>query len=1540
MTAARQQQTADTRTVFPLMQGQAEIWYDEQFSGGTPAYNSGACVDIHGPLDPAVLEASVRQLVDEAECTRLRFVERDGLPQQTVRPLPALPMTWHDLSAEPDPESAARRWMNADLLRPFAMTDFPLMRLAALRIGPERTQLYFCIHHAISDGYSHVVYWRRFAEIYAGRAVGGDPGQGALPPLRLLIEDEEAYLGSRFEERDRRFWRDRFPRPSAATTLSTRSPVDSLPRAFLRRTRVLDERVSGAVRDAATEARVSTGALLMAATALYTHRITGAPDVTLTVAASARTSATALKIPGMTANFLPMAVRLDRAESRPELLRRTAADLSGLLRHQRYRVGAIRRDLGLRAEDRWPAGPFVNMLPLLTALDLGPCTATVENLTTGLVGDMMVTTVDNPGEHLQLNINGNPDLYHPDEVADHLDRFAAFLGRFAGAPEQTPVGEVPLLDAIEAGHYDRMSAGPARDEPYLSVPATIRAIAAEQPDAVALIDGPDDAPRELTYRQLVARADALARRLPDTGLVGVLAGPGAAFVVGVLGTWGAGAAYVPLDVRAPAARTAGLVTDNGINCLLVDAEHLELAEEIAAGTRTGIVLLDDADDDADDTADDTGLAELPDDPDELAYVIFTSGSTGTPKGAMVHHGGMVNHLRAKIEDLDLTPADTVLENAPLTFDISVWQLLAGLLVGGRVRIVSRDVAADPNLLFPLVVKEGVTVAEVVPSLLRAALDSWDALERGPRLSTLRRLLVTGEAMPVDLCRRWFRREPEIPVLNAYGPTECSDDVTHAVLTAEDGATGTAQRRVPIGRAIRNTSLYVLDDGLSAVPRGAIGELYVGGTGVGRGYLGDPAKTATTFLPDPFAGGGARMYRTGDRVVWRPDGQLEFVERRDHQVKVRGHRIELAEVEAAMLALPQVRDAAAAVSGEPGRQRLVGYVVPAGDAHADPELLRDLLGAVLPEYMVPAVLVTLPALPLTEHGKVDRRALPEPESGDVTRAGAGRAPETPEEELLCRLFAEALGLPAIGPDDNFFDLGGDSIISIQVSSRIGREELLVTPQQIFKLKTPAAIAAAAVPLKLPVPRPEDGVGEVEPPPVTAQLREDLALLTADGLPGAVRRYGQYVVVEVPSGVDADRLGLALQAVLDHHDALRMQVGVPVAGQWVMETLPPGAVKAGDVLTEAGSAPLPELAAAAQARMDPERGIVTQAVLVRGEGGDPDRLLWLVNHLCVDGVSWRVLVPDLREAWESAAADRDITLTAVGTSYRQWCRTLGQSARSSARLAEFPAWLEQVRDPGPPLADRPLDPLRDTYATGHSLRLVLPPEVTRPLLGLTPAALGVEVNDVLLTALGIAVADWRRRTGEPAGQVLVELEGHGREPIADEDLARTVGWFTSIFPVRLDLSTDGATPDWDGLWAGGDDLGRLAARTYAAPDRGLGYGLLRYLNAQTETALARFAPPEIGLNYLGRFTSGAGTGAWRLDGGGAVISTATSKDMPLRHVLAVTPVTEDRPSGPHLVADWLWAGELFGDAEAEDIANTWFRALRALVDHCALNGRETS
>ncbi|NUT54060.1 MAG: amino acid adenylation domain-containing protein, partial [Saccharothrix sp.] len=1005
-------------------------------------------------------------------------------------------------------------------------------------------------------------------------------------------------------------------------------------------------------------------------------------------------------------------------------------------------------------------------------------------------------------------------------------------------------------------------------------------------------------------------------------LVGVLAAPGAGFVSAVLGVLGAGAAYVPLDVRAPAVRTAELVRDNGIGLLVVDPEHRALAREIGV---EAVVL---------DGAQDTDLAPVLGGPDDLAYVIFTSGSTGKPKGAMVHRRGMVNHLLAKVEDLGLSDRDSVVQNAPLTFDISVWQMLAPLVAGGRVRVVGRETAADPDQLFGLVADERISVLELVPSLLRAALDAWDVVEARPKLPSLRHLVVTGEALPPDLCLRWFARFPTVPLVNAYGPTECSDDVTHAFVTVED-AVGTA--RVPIGRAVRNTSLYVLGDDLSPVPTGVPGELYVGGVGVGRGYLGDPKRTAVTFTADPFSGG--RMYRTGDRVVRREDGQLEFLERRDHQVKVRGHRIELGEIETTLRGLSGIADAAVQVAPDAsGGKRLVGYVVAAnGRSLGD---LRARLAEVLPEYLVPSVFVELPKLPLTAHGKVDRKALVPPlgHAPDFT-AGASRAPRSPRERVLCEVVAEVLGLRDVGPDDDFFTLGGDSISSIQVVSRARRAGVVFTSRDVLKHRTPAAIAAIATDANGQAVAADDGVGEIELTPIAHQLREDLAQLT-----DVTRQYSQYVVLHVPTGLDAVKLAGAVQTVIDHPDVRRAKLTVPLPGLWSMEVLPVGAVRATKLVRRVQASERDDLdevvaeeVARARAALVPDEGRVLQAVLV--DSGVEARLVLVVHHLVVDGVTWRIVVPDLADALAGTP------LQPVPTSYRRWSKALAEHARAGARVAELPLWLDQLQQGDVPLGSRPLDPARDTYGTARSLRLVLPTEQTAALLTAVPAAFHAEINDVLLAGLAVAVADWRRRKlGAHDSAVLVEVEGHGREQVADDlDLSRTAGWFTSVFPLRVDPGE----LDRADLWAGGTSAGtaikRVKEQLRALPDHGIGFGLLRYLNPQTVGVLARFGAPRIGFNYLGRFATpgGAGnrttaaSGEWSLDAGTA-IGTGVHPDMPLRHTLAVTPVTEDGPGGPNLVADWLWADDLLAEADVEDIARTWFRALGAFVEHAALPG----
>ncbi|MEU0743780.1 amino acid adenylation domain-containing protein [Streptomyces sp. NPDC006134] len=1521
----------------PLTAGQADIWFDEQLSGAGLAYNTAGYLDIRGPLDAALFRRAAARLADEAHCMRSRFVG-DGRPAQRIEPLRRLPYEELDLGAEDDPVAAARAWMARDLDEPFTLGDFPLFRLALIHVGDERALFYMCIHHFLCDGYSQVVFWRRLAEIYQALLAGEDPAPGALPPLSALVEAERAYDGSAPAARDAAYWDARFPVAPEPLTLSdgTREPLPG----FVRDGFTLPPDITGALRGLARRSSVTWPTVVMAAVAAYAQRRTGRRDVLLTVPVTTRVGALMRAVPGMVANTLPLAVRVDPWTTRDGLLARTSREFTRVLKHQRHRVSRIRRAMGLHSDDRRPFGPLVNILPQQTTMALGPCEVTVDNLSTGLIDDLELTVVDSADGGCTVHLSGNRGLYTADEIGEHARELRRFTEAFVTADADTPLGRIGTLRADELCALLAAGAGPVDTTPFEGVVARVRRTADMYPDGVAVLD--DEGP--LTYRALIGRAGALGRRL-DSGATAVLAAPGAGFVTAVLAALGAGGSYVPLDVQAPEARLADLLHDCAATTLVTDGTHRELAARVAhsAGTGARIVVLDGAEE-----ARDTLPEPLGHDLD-LAYTIFTSGSTGRPKGAMVHRAGMANHLLAKIEDLDLTEADTLVQNAPVSFDISVWQMLAPLLVGGRVRVVGRATAADPEPLFALAEEEGVTVLEVVPSLLRAALDAWDETGTTPRLGALRRLMVTGEALPADLCARWAARFPHIPLINAYGPTECSDDVTHAVLGPGDVPAGRAG--APIGRTVRNTRLVVLDDELRPVPQGTPGELYVAGAGVGRGYLGDPVRTATVFVADPFGPPGTRMYRTGDRVVLHPDGRFEFLERLDHQVKVRGHRIELGEIEAALRALPPVQDTAVAVHTDPhGRKSLTAYVVARG-AGADPARLREDLSQRLPAYMVPARFLHLPALPLTPHGKVDRKALPAP---DFQAPAAVATPRGHAEEILVAAMAEVLGVPAVGPDDNFFSAGGDSISAIQVVARARRAGLTLTARHVFEHRTAAAIAAAVPPpdAARPAAPEDDGTGETELLPVAHQLREDLAAGDAaedtTGLTAPAREYSQYVAVRVPAGATTGRLTAALQAVLDRHDALRLRLTVPVPGLWTLEVRPAGEVRADALLTHATAdgTPLAEQCAAraaeARALLAPQDGTVLRAVHLDRGPGLPGRLLLVVHHLAVDGVSWRILLPDLEAAFDALAAGREPGLDPVPTSLRRWSRELSGHARSTRRVGELPLWRSQLSGPDPALGGRPLDPARDRHATARRLRAELPAGPTAAVLTGAPAALHADANDVLLTGLALAFAEWRGRRGADAPGLVVEIEGHGREEFAEgQDLSRTVGWFTSSFPVRLEPVAGTGT----GLPDVGATLKRVKERLRELPDHGLGFGLLRHLNPQTQGVLARFPVPQVGFNYLGRFGApdAEGGGDWTLDGADAVVGLGAHPDTPLRHVVELSCLVEERPLGPVLVAEWTYAGELLGEDDADALARGWFRALEAIAAHAdtgAAHGRTPS
>ncbi|MGJ0152178.1 amino acid adenylation domain-containing protein [Streptomyces sp. CH8.1] len=1083
------------------------------------------------------------------------------------------------------------------------------------------------------------------------------------------------------------------------------------------------------------------------------------------------------------------------------------------------------------------------------------------------------------------------------------------------------------------------------------------------PDAVALVFGETS----LTYRELDARANRLARFLvahgvgPET-VVGVALRRSPELWTAVLAVLKAGGAYLPMDAAYPAERLRYMAQDSGARLVLADTPTggelpelpapvllLDTPETLTAVSREPAGPLTDSD------------RIRPQRVAQTAYVIYTSGSTGRPKGVAVTHNGLAPLLATHFEQLKVGPTSRVLQFASPSFDASVWEMCMGLLSGATFVLAGKEELAPGEPLAATVARHGVTHVTLPPPVLAAV--------PAGALATVETLVVAGDATTPELVATWSAGRR---MINAYGPTETTVCATMSAPLAGDGLVP------PIGGPITDTGVHVLDDALRPVTAGVTGELYVSGASLARGYLGRPDLSAQRFVACPFGEPGARMYRTGDLVERTPEGTLVFHGRADTQVKIRGIRIEPLEIEAVLSAHPGVADAAVLPHEQAGGRRLVAYVVPAASGrpgHEGPQgsgygsialdsgfgagELRAHAGRHLPDHMVPAAFVLLDRLPLTPNGKLDKARLPEPEF----RAGTYRAPRTPQEEILAELYAKALGLGQVGIDDDFFTLGGDSIQSLQVVSWARARGLVVTARQAVEHRTVARLAEIAVAngrgdATGPVLEELDGGGTGWMPllPVARWIR--------DWGPG-FDRFLQAMVLELPEDIDAAGLAATLTAVVDRHDLLRCRL-VPAGGADAdtdgLLVAPAGSVAVDPLLRRVAcdgrwdeeswrTLLLAELDRAA-GRLDPAAGVVAQFVWfdpAPGEGG-PGRLLLALHHLVVDGVSWRILMPDLASAWQQVRTGRTPELPPVATSMRRWAHALADEARRPGRVAELDLWRSAVEGPDPLLGARRLDPAVDVRARVHTTHVQLPVSVTEALLTDLPAAFRGGVNDGLLAALALALAQWRRTRSVDETSALIRLEGHGREEVAapGASLARTLGWFTTAFPVRLDL----AGVDLDEAFAGGPAAGlavkKVKEQLLALPDKGIGYGLLRHLNPQTAAVLEPHPVGQVGFNYLGRFSSAAdmpaqlrGLGFTQAPEAAAIaelaeLDAAQDPRMPAAAELDVNASVADRPAGPVLNAVFSAPEGVLSPAEVREIADLWRAALEGLVRHAAEPG----
>ncbi|MFF0383225.1 non-ribosomal peptide synthase/polyketide synthase [Streptomyces sp. NPDC004286] len=1468
---------------------------------GPDVYTVQVSYDLDGPLDADRLRTAAQGVLDAHENLRSGFRHlSSGRPVAVVPRTAVLP--WRQLDLTDAAEGDWERLLGQERRR-FDPEQPPLLRLLLARTGPDRHRLVLSHQHLLLDGWSLPLLTAELWARYEGRTPA--PPAPYRAHLRLLAAQDRAASTAA--------WADALAGLAEPTRIAPADPdrAAAVPHTH---TVELDADRTAGLEAFARNQGVTLNTLVQAAWGVLLGRLTGRDDVVFgaTVAGRSPELAGSEAMIGLFINTVPVRVRLRAQESIAELLHRLQDEQSGLIRHQHLGLADIQRATGL--------GELFDTLVVFESYPVADSTEDGE-APRATVREHQDSThypfawAIEPAERLRVTAEFRPDLFDPATVRRITDALLHLLTGMAADPD-SPVGRLDLLGPDDRHtvleRWNDNALPPA--ERLGTVPELFAAQVAASPDATAVTDGRTT----WTFAELDARTDALARTLAGQGAgperIVALALPRTAdHIAAILAVQKAGAAYLPLDPDLPEARLTGMLTDTRPVLILTTEDTALPATDIP-------VLLLDAPADGLPQAEPTAPG-----PDHPAYVIHTSGSTGRPKGVVVTQRGLANLFHSHRHDLHAAARRSTGRDQlrvghawSFSFDAS-WQPQLWLLDGHALHIADDETRRDPELLATFIRAHGIDFIEVTPSLLARMADSGLIGPDGD--CPLALVGFGGEAVPESLWTR-LAALPHTDAVNLYGPTEATVDAL--VGHVRDSA------RPVVGRPVHHTRAYVLDTALRPVPPGVTGELYLSGPGLARGYLGRPELTAERFVADPFGTPGARMYRTGDLARWTEDGLLEFAGRSDDQVKIRGYRVELAEIEAALDSHPAVaHSVVVAREHRPGIRQLIAYAVRREGTTVEPGDLRDHTAATLPDYMVPAAVVVLDRLPSLSNGKLDRAALPAP-----TFTGGGRAPENDTERTLRDLFAETLGLPAeaVGTDDDFFAFGGDSIVAMQLVARARTGGLRITPRQVFRHRTVAALAAVAVTLD-PDRRHathDDGTGTV---PLTPIMR---ALLARGG---PFTAYHQAALLRTPADLTEPGLLAVLEALAQRHDMLRARlVRTPSPALHV-----PPATDARDWLTRADvhgadetalREAIARYAATARDGLDPDDGAMVRAVWFDAGPGHSGRLLLLVHHLVIDGVSWRTLLPDLAAAWTAVRDGRTPELAPVEMSFARWARLLERRAADPATADELPWWTGTLAEgAGLPLA-RPLDPARDTVAATRYLSLTLPPEITEPLLSRAPAAFGAGVNDVLLTAFALAVGDWRARVlgaDRPGGPVLVDLEGHGREEeiAGDADLSRTVGWFTSVVPVRLDPGPDATLEDGPALDAA---LARVREHLAALPAAGIGHGLLRHLNPETAPRLAQLDDPQIEFNYMGRFDRPEAAD-WSYAAEESAADLDADPGMPMSHALTLNALTEDRPEGPELSAHWAYAADLLTEEQVRDLAHTWFRALEALVRRAA-------
>lgn len=1503
------------KSSLPVSFAQQRLWLLAQLETDTHAYHIPVGVSIHGRLNRAILKQSLEEVVSRHESLRTTFAMHDGQIWQSVQPFTGFSLSSINLRCVEAcvREQELQRLVNAEILKPFDLGQSPLVRATLFQLDEEEYALLLTMHHIASDGPSCDLFIAELIQSYAAFARGDTP---SLPPLALQYADfatwQRQWLRSEVLDAQLAYWKKQLAGivPLELPTDYPRPAVQTFKGADI--VFVLPQSLTEAIQALSRQEGVTLFMVFLAAFQVLLFRYTDQEDIAIGTPMTNRNQKDLESLIGFFVNTLVLRTHMTSEQSFTEILARVRETCLEAHIHQdlpfEQVVDAIQpqRDLS-----RSPLFQIMFLLQYasetassadLPQLELRPLPIGSQTAKFDLTLELTVS-----GQRIQGRLEYATDLFEAETMERLLAHWQTLLESLVAQPA-TPIAALPMLTAIE--HEQILVEWNATGTPYpdsCCLHHLFEQQVKQQPDALAALFEEE----QLSYGQLNQRANQLAHHLQGLGIgpevrVGIYIEPSLEMAIAVLAILKAGGAYVPIDLAYPQERVTFLLQDASITTVITHQSHSE--KLIASGQCVQIVALDE-----------TGTllykqcAEDPGGnvcPENLAYVLYTSGSTGFPKGVMVPHRGLVNYLSWASKRYAVAQGFGAPVHSPLNFDLTVTSLFSPLVTGKTVVLLPSERGVEA-LSTAFQAYQNFSLVKITPAHLTL-------LSQQPDLSqyaaSSKCFVIGGEQLLAEKLAFWQQYAPQSSFINEYGPTETV--VGCCIYEVHPGQQ--ISGALPIGRPIANTQLYVLDRSLQPLPPGLPGELYIGGAGLARGYFNRPELTAERFIPNPFdPQGGTRLYRTGDLARYRTDGILEFLGRNDHQVKVRGFRIELGEVEATLERHPQVHACAIVVREDiPEVKRLVAYVVPEPIAQAvSHNQLRDYMQHHLPDYMVPAIFVDLDQLPITPNGKVDHKALPKP--GEVKHEDGTEfvAPRTQVERTLAQIWREVLQIDRVSITDNFFMLGGDSILSMQIIARAAQANLRLTPRQMFQQQTIEALASVVN--------------------TTAHLQAEQG--TVEGLVPltpiqhwffaqkmkAAHHWNQSALLQLAEQIDSSILEKAINTLLWHHDALRLRF-TQQEGEWqqinVGYTEGTGCFLS---LNLASKSPVEQgrLVAIeeeiAQASLNLAQGPLLRAVFFDFGPRDPGLLLLCIHHLVVDNVSWQILIDDLQQAYYALLRNEQPQLPAKTTSYRNWAESLVQYAQSEEALQEQNFWLEENNAAVAPLPlDFPANASENTMATASAVFLKLSQEETRELQEHVLPIYHATMHDLVLAMVALILARWAKTDA-----VLIDLEGHGREEIADDvDVSRTVGWFTSIYPFTLQFQSSSSESQ---------ALQDVQEKLRSLPRKGFGFGILRYLCASPELRrrLGTLPQSETLFNYVGRLDQASSSTTLFKD----ILSTSgfeRGQANTRKHLFEVI-------SGLHngqLYIDWRYSEHAHRRSTVEQLAAEFIQALRSLITLC--------